>query len=101
MAIRLFRKRPAETAEPAIEPKIITVPTDPALPEPDPARDILELLELELGGLVRQLEKAAGSVAGGAESTAATLTAIRDRTDALTQRSTGAQATATTFAHAA
>ena len=101
MAIRLFRKRPIEAAEPTIEPKTIAIPATTALPEPDPARDILELLELELGGLVRQLEKAAGSVAGGAESTAATLTAIRDRTDALTDRSSSAQATATTFAHAA
>ena len=101
MAIRLFRRRPAEMAEPTIPAEKATFPVLPALPDPDPARDILELLELELGGLVRQLEKAAGSVAGGAESTAATLTAIRDRTDALTHRSTGAQATATTFAHAA
>lgn len=100
MAIRLFRKRELELAEPAVAAPVaapvIAIPSDP-----DPARDILELLELELGGLVRQLEKAAGSVAGGAQSTAATLAAIRDRTDALTGRSSTAQATATTFAHAA
>ncbi len=101
MAIRLFRRQPAKTVELAIQPENAALPVSPAIPEHDPARDILELLELELGGLVRQLEKAAGSVAGGAESTAATLAAIRDRTDALTHRSTSAQATATTFAHAA
>jgi len=101
MAIRLFRKRPAAAAEPAIVSENTAISAIPGLPDPDPARDILELLELELGGLVRQLEKAAGSVAGGAESTAATLAAIRSRTDALTDRSSTAQATATTFAHAA
>lgn len=101
MAIQLFRKRLAETSVPAVEAEKPAIPAPVSIPEPDPARDILELLELELGGLVRQLEKAAGSVAGGAESTAATLAAIRTRTDALTHRSTSAQATATTFAHAA
>ena len=39
----------------------------------DSAREILELLELELGAMIRQLERAANSVAGGAEATAATL----------------------------
>ncbi len=101
MAIQLFRKRLAETTAPAVDAAKPAIPAPPSIPEPDPARDILELLELELGGLVRQLEKAAGSVAGGAESTAATLAAIRTRTDALTHRSTDAQATAATFSHAA
>lgn len=101
MAIQLFRKRLAETAVPVIDAEKPAPHAQPPLPEPDPARDILELLELELGGLVRQLEKAAGAVAGGAESTAATLAAIRTRTDALTDRSTGALATAATFSHAA
>ena len=41
--------------------------------EVDSAREILELLELELGAMIRQLERAANSVAGGAEATAATL----------------------------
>ena len=42
--------------------------------------------------MIRQLERAANSVAGGAEATAATLSTIRQRTDALTephQRRTG------------
>ena len=37
----------------------------------DSAKEILELLELELGAMIRQLERAANSVAGGAEATAA------------------------------
>lgn len=69
--------------------------------EADSAREILELLELELGAMIRQLDRAAGSVAGGAEATAATLATIRQRTDALTGRSSAAQSTATTFSRAA
>jgi methyl-accepting chemotaxis protein len=69
--------------------------------EGDSAREILELLELELGAMIRQLERAANSVAGGAEATATTLADIRRRTDALTGRSNEAQLTASTFAHAA
>ncbi len=70
-------------------------------PERDSAREILELLELELGAMIRQLERAAHSVAGGAEATAATLSTIRQRTDALTGRTSAAQSTATTFSQAA
>jgi methyl-accepting chemotaxis protein len=66
--------------------------------EPDSAREILELLDLELGGLIRQLERAAQSVAGGAQSTAATLATIRERTAALSGRSGAARSTATSFA---
>ena len=73
----------------------------PQAPESDSAREILELLELELGAMIRQLERAANSVAGGAEATAATLTTIRQRTDALTGRTSAAQSTATTFSLAA
>ena len=69
--------------------------------EGDSAREILELLELELGAMIRQLERAANSVAGGAEATAATLSTIRQRTDALTGRTSAAQSTATTFSQAA
>jgi methyl-accepting chemotaxis protein len=111
MAFGLFRKRvpeaPALVAEPrnpATNPA--AVPATPAAAdaagaESDSAREILELLELELGGMIRQLERAANSVAGGAEATAATLTTIRQRTDALTGRTTEAQTTATTFSQAA
>ena len=51
--------------------------------------------------MIRQLERAANSVAGGAQSTAATLSNIRARTDALTGRTSAAQSTATTFSQAA
>ena len=104
MAFGLFRKRPPEPAAPAVEPE----PAKPAAAldasghsDSDSAREILELLELELGAMIRQLERAANSVAGGAEATAATLATIRQRTDALTGRTSAAQSTATTFSQAA
>lgn len=103
MAFGLFRKRVPEATAAAVEPKVpaTAVVADAASPEGDSAKEILELLELELGGMIRQLERAANSVAGGAEATATTLTTIRQRTDALTDRTTAAQGTATTFSQAA
>ncbi|MBA2398349.1 MAG: methyl-accepting chemotaxis protein [Bradyrhizobium sp.] len=109
MAFGLFRKRVPEAAAPAVEPRnpgavpgaVPAAVTATANPESDSAKEILELLELELGGMIRQLERAANSVAGGAEATAATLTTIRHRTDALTGRTTAAQTTASTFSQAA
>src|SRR5689334_13305097 len=103
MAFGLFRKRVPEATAAAVEAKVpATVATaDIAGADNDSAKAILELLELELGGMIRQLERAASSVAGGAEATAATLSTIRQRTDALTGRTTQAQSTATTFSHAA
>jgi methyl-accepting chemotaxis protein len=102
MAFGLFRKRPPEPAAPAIEPPAgISAAAASATPDGDSAKEILELLELELGAMIRQLERAAGSVAGGAEATAATLSTIRQRTDALTGRTSAAQNTATSFSQAA
>jgi methyl-accepting chemotaxis protein len=104
MAFALFRKRPPEPAAAALQPQAVT-PAAAAdaqgVADSDSAREILELLELELGAMIRQLERAANSVAGGAEATAATLATIRQRTDALTGRSSAAQSTATTFSRAA
>src|SRR3979490_1247030 len=104
MAFGLFRKRSPEPAAPAIVPEPAT-PTVAAeavgASDGDSAREILELLELELGAMIRQLERAASSVAGGAEATAATLSTIRQRTNALTGRTSAAQSTATTFSQAA
>jgi methyl-accepting chemotaxis protein len=103
MAFGLFRKRVPEAAAP-VEPKVpatAVVADAAASPDNDSAREILELLELELGAMIRQVERAANSVAGGAEATAATLATIRRRTDALTGHTTAAQTTATTFAQAA
>ena len=103
MAFGLFRKRPPESAAPAsAPPPAPAVVTDAsAASDSDSARQILELLEVELGAMIRQLERAANSVAGGAEATATTLSIIRQRTDALTGRSSAAQSTATTFSQAA
>ena len=101
MAFGLFRKRPPEPAAPAAEPAAGKPAEVPVAVESDSAREILELLELELGAMIRQLERAAHSVAGGAEATASTLSTIRQRTDALTGRTGAAQGTATSFSQAA
>src|SRR5215207_2165744 len=101
MAFGLFKKQVPEAVAPAAEAKVPQAPAAAVSTEGDSATAILELLELELGAMIRQLEKAANSVAGGAEATAATLTTIRQRTDALTGRTSEAQSTATTFSQAA
>ena len=102
MAFGLFKKQVPEPAAPAAEAKVpqASAATE-AVAGDDSAKAILELLELELGAMIRQLERAANSVAGGAEATAATLSTIRQRTNALTDRTSAAQGTATTFSHAA
>src|SRR5664279_2127857 len=103
MAFGLFRKPLPEQATPeavaAVAPVIANEMSK--IPADDSAREILELLELELVAMVRQLERAANSVASGAQSTATTLSTIRHRTEALTERSGGAQMTAETFSQAA
>jgi methyl-accepting chemotaxis protein len=101
MALGLFKKQVPQTTAPAVEANATQTPAAPEAAESDSAREILELLDLELGAMIRQLERAANSVAGGAEATAATLSTIRKRTDALTGRTAAAQGTATTFSHAA
>jgi methyl-accepting chemotaxis protein len=102
MAIGLFRKAApalAPTPESQAKPAVVTEPADNS--EAESIRQILELLEIELGGMIRRLERAAGSVAGGAEATAVTLATVRQRTDALSQRSSEAESTAAIFSHAA
>jgi methyl-accepting chemotaxis protein len=104
MAFGLFRKHPSAPPAPAVEPEAAKPAAATEVTgafEADSAKQILELLELELGGMIRQLERAASSVAGGAEATATTLSTIRKRTDALTGRSSAAQTTATTISQAA
>src|ERR1700712_2152979 len=103
MAFGLFGKRVPKAAAPAVEhPVPATAPSaEPVSTDSDSAKAILELLELELGGMIRQLERAANSVAGGAEATAATLSTIRQRTDALTGHTSAAKTTATTFSQVA
>jgi methyl-accepting chemotaxis protein len=103
MAIGLFRKSASKPPSPGLDaqakPVAIAAVADNS--EAESSRQILELLEIELGGMIRQLERAASSVAGGAEATAATLSAVRQRTDALSLRSNEAQSTAATFSQAA
>ena len=104
MAFGLFKKQVPEPAAPAAEakaPQASAATEAEAVAGDNSAKAILELLELELGAMIRQLERAANSVAGGAEATAATLSTIRQRTDTLTDRTSAAQGTATTFSHAA
>ena len=104
MALGLFRKRRPEPIAPALAAAPVLPPAPIAasgVSDHESAKAILELLELELGAMIRQLERAANSVAGGAEATAATLTTIRQRTDALTGHTSSAQSTATMFAQAA
>jgi methyl-accepting chemotaxis protein len=102
MAFGLFGKRVPEPAVPSVDPQPATAAAAiDAAAEGDSAKEILELLELELGAMIRQLERSAHAVAGGAEAAAATLSTIRARTDALTGRTSAAQGTATTFALAA
>jgi methyl-accepting chemotaxis protein len=102
MAFGLFAKRePKPVASPVDAGSVAAAAPETASAEGDSAKAILELLELELGAMIRQLERAAHSVAGGAEATAATLSTIRQRTNALTDRTSAAQGTATTFSHAA
>ena len=65
MAFGIFRKRLPEEAAPAVAPQVAPVAVagpDPST-EGDSAKEILELLELELGGMIRQLERAANAVA--------------------------------------
>ncbi|TKT71688.1 methyl-accepting chemotaxis protein [Afipia massiliensis] len=102
MAFGLFRKRLPEQVKPDTSLDApVTAPEPVAAADHDSAREILELLELELVAMIRQLERAANSVASGAQSTATTLYAIRHRADALTDRTSDAQATAETFSQAA
>lgn len=103
MAFGLLRKRQPEQVMPDGAPDVppAAAPDSPATADHDSSREILELLQLELVAMVRQLERAATSVASGAQSTATTLSAIRNRADALADRTNDAQATAETFSQAA
>jgi Methyl-accepting chemotaxis protein (MCP) signalling domain len=94
-----LRGRPPETAPVVDRPGTPADAADNA--GSDWAKEILDLIELEVGSMIRRLERAAISVAGGAESTASTLTTIRRRTDALIGRTSAAQATTTSFSQAA
>jgi methyl-accepting chemotaxis protein len=97
-----FRRRQQESAEiaaevPAAAPAVATASPDPSDSE---AKRTLELLELDLVAMVRQVERAASSVADGASSSAEILATIRERTAALTERTDEAGQTATIFSDA-
>src|ERR1700688_920032 len=92
MAFGWLRKAPQEAAAPTVDPEPV-LPTAAADAPADrhSAREVLRLLELELGAIIRELDRAAHALAGGAQDTAATLSTIRRRTDALTGRTSDAQ----------
>lgn len=103
---RRFRSVPA--ADKATSPGPQSAPRDvspaelPALAEEDrndSAREILDLLELDLMAMVRHVERAADAVKQGAESTGHTLRGIRERSNALTEQTRTAKQTADAFAH--
>ena len=66
-------------------------PRLPALRTPIPPSKSSSCSNWNSAAMIRQLERAANSVAGGAEATATTLSTIRQRTDALTGRTSAAQ----------
>jgi methyl-accepting chemotaxis protein len=102
MAFAWFGKRAAPTpVADAKAPAAAPTPESAPSTEAESAKAILDLLELELGGMIRQLERAANSVASGADATASTLSDIRQRADALSGRSSTARGAAATFAQAA
>ena len=64
MAFGLFRRRLPEPAAPAIEPPAgIPAAAASATPASDSASEILELLELELGAMIRQLPRGRALIA--------------------------------------
>jgi methyl-accepting chemotaxis protein len=101
-----FRRRQRESAEtPTADLSPAAAATAYANPrsadtDAASAQRTLELLELDLVAMVRQVERAAVTVADGATSTAETLGTIRERTAALTARTGEAGQTAAIFSQA-
>ncbi|TAK48401.1 MAG: methyl-accepting chemotaxis protein [Xanthobacteraceae bacterium] len=98
-----FFKRGSAAAEPVAAPsQPAAAAAPPAAVDTDSgaAKEILDLLELDLMAMVRHVERAAVSVQQGAASTAGTLSAIRQRTEALTHHTRDARRTAEGFSHA-
>jgi methyl-accepting chemotaxis protein len=88
-----FRKPPVSLAAPL-------APSAPVLqPAVEPGsnnsatsiRETIDLLELDLSAMIREVERAAASVRGGASATAEALTAIRARTEGLSAKSQDAK----------
>src|SRR5262245_51543763 len=100
-----FRRRRASAEAMAASasaeaPKVEATPAPASTAATDSAKRTLELLELDLVAMVRQVERAAASVADGSASTAETLSTIRERTAVLTGRTSEAGQTATIFSQA-
>ena len=102
-----FFRRRRESAQAVVASAAADAPkTAEAIPAPassaqtDSAKRTLELLELDLVAMVRQVERAAASVADGSASTAETLSTIRERTVALSERTGEAGRNASTFSQA-
>ena len=105
MAFGLFRKRPPQLVAPVGPPAAAPAAAGhdaASVSGGDSSREILRAARARTGLDDPASSNApAHSVAGGAEATAATLSTIRERTDALTGRSGAAQSTATVFSQAA
>jgi methyl-accepting chemotaxis protein len=85
MALGFSWKKLNKAVAPDAVPKIQTTSSlaeTASASDDNSAKEILALLELELGAMIRQLERASASVAGRAQSTAAKLSTIRQRTEA-------------------
>lgn len=103
-SLKPFRKentKPDFAAIPATEnASRVPAKEDAPLVE-DASKEILALLELELGAMIHQLDRAANSVAGGAQATEIKLSIIHSLTESLVARTRDAQATADTISKAA
>ena len=100
MPFDFLRKGEAQPVSTALRPTLSEPTSDTELTAMcDPSDEIHDLLELELSGSIRRLQRAALSAATGAEATAAARVSIRERTGALVGRTSAAQETANVFGH--
>jgi methyl-accepting chemotaxis protein len=94
----IARTTAMDTALPAVEaPPAAAAPIGARL---DVMRETIDLLEADLTAMIRGVEGAANSVHAGTRSSAATLDAIRQRSEALAKRSNNAKSDATQLAAA-
>jgi len=88
-----FRRKPPLLPTPVAPPAAAPVPA--AKPEsPSSAtsiRETIDLLELDLGAMIREVERAAAAVRGGASASVEALTAIRSSTETLAAKSQDAK----------
>src|SRR5664279_5366985 len=88
-----FRRKPSPLPAPVAPPAAAPVPA--AKPEsPSSAtsiRETIDLLELDLSAMIREVERAAAAVRGGASASAEALTAIRSSTEIIAAKSQDAK----------